>query len=310
MWFLGVCIVLFIVLFIHVQKRDNKQSDNSSSTEIPKITPESYDAYRSIENKKEHSMISSTESSAQIHPSSLDGSYYRSYYYNDVKFYPPVEMVSKISKYLLRPGVEIILKPEPMNKYDNRAIALYICNNQIGYILRGTLQDMVHDYMDKNLPIKATLRSLMFVGGEYQGYFDISFYRKSDPKNKRLGYSDIDIHAIQPSNPNKHPNTPLTGKAIVFSGYYTIPIEKMMQFAVDAGATLKSRVTKNIQYLVVGEQDQSFLDENGLSSKERTARKLIDSGEANIKIINEYDFLRLASTNKTAPSPAGTEDQI
>lgn len=49
-------------------------------------------------------------------------------------------------------------------------------------------------------------------------------------------------------------------------------------------------------------------DENGLSSKERTARKLIDSGEANIQIIDEAEFLRLASTNKAALSPAGTGD--
>ncbi len=46
MWFLGVCIVLFIVLFIQVQKQDSKQSDNSSSTEIPKIPPE-----KSISNR-------------------------------------------------------------------------------------------------------------------------------------------------------------------------------------------------------------------------------------------------------------------
>lgn len=246
--------------------------------------------------KKGHFTDSSAESFVQIHPSSLAGGYYRSYHYDDIKFYPPVEMVSKVNKNLLRPGAEILLKPEPKNKYDNRAIALYVYNYQIGYLLRGTLQDMVHDYMAKKWPIKATLQSLNLIDGEYQGYITLSFYRKTEANQqniKRLGYSDIDVHTIHPTNPDERPATPLTGKNIVFSGYFTIPIDEMMQMAVDVGATLKSRVSRNTQYLVVGEQSQSYVDENGMSSKEATATRLIEEGVASIKILSEKEFFEL-----------------
>lgn len=219
--------------------------------------------------------------------------HYLAYQYDDVKFYPPTEMTSKVNKKFLRPGVEVFLQQEPENKYDNRAIALYASGHQIGYMLRGTLQDMANDYIEKGWPIKATLTSLKFVGGEYQGYISLSYYREST-KPKRLGYQDIDVRSIQPSNPDVIPNTPLTGKNIVFSGVFALPLDEMMQIAVDAGATLKVRVSKATDYLVVGKQDTMFLDSNGLSSKEATAAKMIQQGEADIKIIDENTFLALA----------------
>lgn len=66
-----------------------------------------------------------------------------------------------------------------------------------------------------------------------------------------------------------------------------------MQIAVDSGAVLKSRVSKSTHYLVAGTQKQEFLDENGLSSKEATAKRLNEEGQANIKIINEQTFMEL-----------------
>lgn len=112
------------------------------------------------------------------HPKTLDNGVELAYHYDDVKFYPPVEMVAKISKKLLQPGSDVTLKPEPTNEYDRRAVALYISGQQIGYLLRGTLQDMANSYIAKGLPIKATLLSLSKVGDEYQGYISISYYRE------------------------------------------------------------------------------------------------------------------------------------
>lgn len=225
--------------------------------------------------------------------SSANSDYYLAYHYNDVKFYPPTKMVSKIKKKLLTPGAEVILKQEPKNKCDKRAVALYISGHQIGYMLRGTLQDMANDYIEQGWPIKAILSSLTLVNGEYQGYIHLFYYLKST-KPKRLGYQDIDVHSIKPSNPDAVPDTPLRGKNIVFSGVFTLPLDEMMQIAVDAGATLKVLISKSTDYLVVGEQDTIFLDKDGLSSKEATATKLIQQDESNISIINEATFLALA----------------
>ena len=116
---------------------------------------------------------------------------------------------------------------------------------------------------------------------------------------RRKGYTQIDIHSISPTDPNARPNTPLTGKCVVFSGAFTMPIETAMQIAVDAGAILKSHVSKKVHYLVVGVHKPEFLDENGMTSKQRTATKLNAEGQTDIKIINEKTFLKLAKTNIT-----------
>ena len=280
--FIIIGIVVFVVLYIWLKKKGYIKPDDPASTT----------AEKSIQSRPIRKDI---PSAPETHPSSLPGGYSLAYHYDEVKFYPPTEMVSKINSKLVHPGAEVTLKPEPKNEYDSRAIALYVSKQQIGYLLRGTLQDMVHDYIAQKRPIKATLLSLKQSGGEYQGRIALSFYRKTEEiPAKRLGYSDIDIHAIHPTDPNVHPNTPLTGMNIVFSGVFALPIDAMMQKAVDAGATLRTRVTKNTNYLVVGAQGQDYVDENGLSSKEATATKLIEAGEANIKIIDEKTFLELA----------------
>ena len=127
-------------------------------------------------------------------------------------------------------------------------------------------------------------------------------HRISDPDvlnslvvEKRDLFAKPDIHIFSPSDPNAIPNTALTGKCIVFSGELGILPEEAYQIAVDAGAILKTSVSKKVDYLVQGYVDPRFLDENGWSSKQRTAHKLIDSGEGKVKIITEEEFLKLAS---------------
>jgi hypothetical protein len=225
--------------------------------------------------------------------------HYLAYQYEDVKFYPIPEMVERGTPKNLYPGAEIQFKQEPDNENDNRAVALYISGKQIGYMLRGTLQDMCNDYIENRWPIKATLSSLEKNGGEYYGYVNLQFYRESkfqgDSTGKRLGYSDIDIKSIQPSTPDIAGGTPLAGKNIVFSGTFKRPLDEMMQIAVDAGAVLKTRVSKSTNYLVAGKQKEEFLDEDGLSSKEATAQKLIAQG-CPIVVIDEQTFLTMANT--------------
>lgn len=111
---------------------------------------------------------------------------------------------------------------------------------------------------------------------------------------RRKSYTQIDIHSIVPTDPNTRPNTALTGMCVVFSGVFSMPIESAMQIAVDAGAILKSHVSRKVNYLVVGEHKPEFLDRNGMTSKQRTAAKLNSDGQADIKMINEKTFLRLA----------------
>ena len=99
------------------------------------------------------------------------------YHYDQVKFYPPIDMVKNVPGRLLKPGTPINLQTEPGNDYDPRAVALYISGHQIGYLLRGTHQDMANDYMRQGRPVVAKLVSLDLIAGEYQGYISLSFYK-------------------------------------------------------------------------------------------------------------------------------------
>jgi len=86
---------------------------------------------------------------------------------------------------------------------------------------------------------------------------------------------------------------PFFGKNIVFTGELrTMDRRTAMQKAANTGAVLKSGVSKNTDFLVVGVQDKSIVGDDGLSSKEKKAYQLIDEGY-DIKIINEEEFIKL-----------------
>lgn len=137
---------------------------------------------KGLENKKSNPNFSGSKQAPAHIPSS---DYYLAYHYEDEKFYPPFEVVSKLDKKRLRAGASVILKPEPKNEYDNRAVALYVSGCKIGYLLKGTLQDMANDYISRGWPIEATLSSLRLAGGEYQGYITLSFYHKVSEKSRK-----------------------------------------------------------------------------------------------------------------------------
>lgn len=131
---------------------------------------------------------------------------------------------------------------------------------------------------------------------KYQAYLsDKDALSKIPIKSKSPYFHQIDIHAFAPTDPSAIPDTPLTGCNIVFSGAFSMSREAMMQIAVDAGAVLKTSVSRKVDYLVVGAQDTRFTDENGMTGKLRTATALNDSNQANIKILDEKAFLSLAA---------------
>ena len=91
-------------------------------------------------------------------------------------------------------------------------------------------------------------------------------------------------------SPVKHP---LFMKNIVFTGELKMSRYEAAQAATDCGAILKTDVSGKTNYLVVGMQNPDVVGADGLSSKERKAYALNDSGKASIKIIGEYEFLAL-----------------
>lgn len=122
---------------------------------------------------------------------------------------------------------------------------------------------------------------ILFVGDEISSKFD-KF--KSVPKPRD----------IQPTMDNIDPEGPLYGKSIVFTGELTISRAEAMQLAVNAGAVVKTSVSRKTNYLVVGKQDKSLVGEDGMSTKEENAYAINEQGKAHIEIIGEDEFIKLA----------------
>lgn len=112
-------------------------------------------------------------------------------------------------------------------------------------------------------------------------------------RNRYKLFESISVSEIATTTETFNKMHPFFKKNIVFTGELsTMDRRTAMQKAVDKGAILKSGVSKNTHFLVVGVQDKSIVGDDGLSSKEEKAYKLIDEGY-DIKIINEEEFIRL-----------------
>ena len=88
-------------------------------------------------------------------------------------------------------------------------------------------------------------------------------------------------------------DSPLYGKNIVFTGELSIDRAEAMQLAVNAGACVKTSVSRKTNILVVGIQDPAIVGDDGMSSKEERAYALKAAGEADISIISEQNFMEL-----------------
>ena len=108
-------------------------------------------------------------------------------------------------------------------------------------------------------------------------------------------YETVKPRNLQPSVDHVNEGNPLFGKNIVFTGQLSIERSDAMQLAINSGACVKTAVSRKTHYLVVGKQDKDLVGESGVSTKERTAIELNGSGSADIKIIDESEFLRLAA---------------
>ena len=65
-----------------------------------------------------------------------------------------------------------------------------------------------------------------------------------------------------------------------------------MQMVLDIGGIPKNSVSKETDFLVVGQQDYRIVGEDGMSSKQEKAIKYKESG-IDIEILSEEDFIGL-----------------
>ncbi len=113
-------------------------------------------------------------------------------------------------------------------------------------------------------------------------------YRPSE--TKRL-YQPKDLSKII-GDPAKHkPDSLFYGSNVVFTGTLSSMVRaEAQQLIADIGGINSNTVTKDTDFLIVGQQDFRFVGEDGMSNKQEKAQHLLEKG-AKIEVISESDFL-------------------
>lgn len=94
-------------------------------------------------------------------------------------------------------------------------------------------------------------------------------------------------------NPEKHnPESIFYGRTVVFTGTLSsMPRYEAQQLIADIGGINGGSVTKETDFLIVGQQDYRVVGDDGMSNKQERAIKLIEKG-AEMEVISEDDFLK------------------
>jgi DNA polymerase-3 subunit epsilon len=89
-----------------------------------------------------------------------------------------------------------------------------------------------------------------------------------------------------------HPDGPLFGEVLVFTGSLSMPRRRAADAASAVGCEVDARITERTSLLVVGDQDIRKLAGHTKSAKRRKAEERIARGQR-IRIISETDFHRI-----------------
>jgi DNA polymerase-3 subunit epsilon len=101
-----------------------------------------------------------------------------------------------------------------------------------------------------------------------------------------------DLSAIVGDIKKHNPESIFYGKTVVFTGTLSSMVRAdAQQLIANIGGVLGNGVTAKTDYLIVGQQDYRVVGDDGMSSKQEKAVKLIKKG-APLEIISENDFLR------------------
>ena len=94
-------------------------------------------------------------------------------------------------------------------------------------------------------------------------------------------------------DPKKHnPDSIFYGRTVVFTGALSSMVRsEAQQIIADIGGIIGNNVTKDTDFLVVGQQDYRIVGDDGMSSKQEKAIKLIEKGSA-LEILSEDNFLK------------------
>ncbi len=80
-------------------------------------------------------------------------------------------------------GKDIWFEKEPQNTYDNKAVAITLGGEKVGYVYRGKTQDMINDYIDRGWAVKGYISKYSVALGKAK--YEIAFYKPLDEFESR-----------------------------------------------------------------------------------------------------------------------------
>lgn len=184
-------------------------------------------------------------------------------------------------------------------KYDTLALSKKafpgLLSYKLSYLAQALhLSDLKHHRASNDILVNNELFLACYNPSSFMEYLsDDASISKIPLDEKRQLFSRVDIHSITPTDVNAIQNTALSGKLVCFTGELSIPRQQACQMAVDAGAILKSSVSKKLDFLVVGVQDRRLVGETGMSNAQLYADTLLKQGHSKLKVINESEFIEL-----------------
>lgn len=135
---------------------------------------------------------------------------------------------------------------------------------------------------------------LTSLGRLYQGGYEPSrsnYYSGSNGNRARtLNHNDIK------GDPEKNDQSSIFyGAKVVFTGTLSsMARAEAWKLVADIGGIISDSVTKDTDFLIVGQQDFRIVGDDGMSKKQEKAQALLEKGHA-IEVISEADFLRCIS---------------
>ncbi len=122
------------------------------------------------------------------------------------------------------------------------------------------------------------------IGQLYQGG-----YR---PSESNRTHSAKDLNKIV-GDPSRHKRDSMFyGRTVVFTGVLSsMSRGEAQQTIADIGGIVGANVTKETDFLIVGQQDYRLVGDDGMSSKQEKAVRLIEKGST-LEILSEDDFLK------------------
>lgn len=128
-----------------------------------------------------------------------------------------------------------------------------------------------------------------------RNFSDLKPQKKFKKYNNFQKFRSMNTSDLTPQNTNFNPENPFFEKTCVLTGELkSLSRREAAQKILDAGGSVKSKVSGKTDFLIIGIQDTKIVGKDGISSKERSAISFNKSG-CSIKIIHEDEFLKMLS---------------